>query len=336
MIRAFLSAVLLFSVLFFCHPAFSEDYFLDMEIIKSTPKEVSIEGQTDLPESTILNSILCKEGRILKGTLRVVQEGSFRFYFNEGLVPGVYTVEIAFSTNNQLEPAVIEAFGGLTGEKIGMIHGMEIKRDKDGFHASVSKEFQIGTQDEIANNRKVYKAYIRDAVEKNIELYLALKKLHLLEKNKIQYYAMPFDEEEWSKKVLALQPKISEIEQIMRDAYPYVVSKEQNASFEMLRDMLFTWVQNLHKLYYLDILNRPLEDAMPMWTHDRKLNLPYVEKTIEDTIADIQKELKFFEEDRTNVEYIYKKGMADIKNIIDNRLKDDPSAETENLYRTKE
>ena len=55
-----------------------------------------------------------------------------------------------------------------------------------------------------------------------------------------------------------------------------------------------------------------------------KLNLDYVEKQIKKSKNDIYRILDFTDADNSKIEYIYKKGMKEIEEIISEKLKDFP------------
>ncbi|MCK5706184.1 MAG: hypothetical protein KAI43_00930 [Candidatus Aureabacteria bacterium] len=327
MIRSdFLRLVFLFSVLFLVFinvgEAVAKDYYFSIENMVTTEKEVIVEGTTDLPDATVLHGILYKGGVINETALRNVNKGIFRFYFTKGLVPANYSVNIIFSLEQQLDQSVLDGFGGIKASTLGKIKGMERQKREQYYTAIYDKQFEIGGKDEIEASRKKYNNYIINVLSKLTDVYMDVKKLHALEINKKDIYKIPFDEEKWSKEVSKTQILITETEEILKKMNPYVIDAKQKEAYAYLVDAYYFWIQSLHKIYFMHIKGRPLEDAMQMWPKSMKLNLDFVEGQIKKSKNDIYRILGFGDSDNSRIEYIYKKGMKDIETIINDKLKE--------------
>jgi hypothetical protein len=312
----------------FSTKVFSDAYYIQVDNKKGDTQEILIEGKTNLPEGTLLFCNIMQGGAVVSNSPRTVEKGFFRFSFQQNFVPGKYVYSISLSMAHQVNPAIAEELGGIKAPKVSEISSMKIKRDMGFLTAEFSDVLQVGSEKDVSDNEVQLKQLAQKALLKMTEMYIASRKIYTMEDIKKKQYKMPFNEEEWTAKVSEIKKGSMEIQQILADERKYLASTDQKRAFAVQDEELFMWVENMHRIYYLDINNRPLNEAIPAFAYNKtEINLKGVEKSIREYIKEVYALMNFSESEKTDIEYAYKSGMAEIKTIIqEKRTTDKPES----------
>ena len=253
-------------------PVFAADFYLEIDHVDIQAKRIMITGSTDLPEETRLTCELHYGGKMLNQYISSVRKGRFSTPFSGEFLIGKYTLNIIFSTELQIEEAVFEAIGGVTGENIEALKSNDevLTPKRNGIKKFiVTRLLKVGSDDAIdsfeESNTSRFKELTHNLLIKSLESYNIIKGEYTRSWIIKEYGKLPVIEDEWSKMMFERSKELREMTDILIQQKEIAVTKSQEEAIDLEFRYLLDPLDKLKHLFYFYLTDKSPESVAPRY-----------------------------------------------------------------------